>query len=106
MGDAVSSAYFRGRWPDAEVPSGEPLWLHYEIDFGADAVLRSVNVFADGSVTRNSVELEQRHAAACPSLIDCSLAESFARAKLEEITREEFEALWEKGVDTPFWFVR
>jgi hypothetical protein len=106
MGDTAPTAYFRGRWPDAEVPPGEPLWLHYEIDFGADAVLRSVDVFADGCITRNSIELEQRHGDACPSLIDCSLDEGFARAKLEEIPRETFEALWDKGVDTPFWFPR
>jgi hypothetical protein len=105
MGEAVSREYFRARWPDAEVPPEEPLWLHYEIDSGADAVLRTVDVFADGRITRNSIELEQRHGDDCPSLIDCSLDEGFAGANLERIAREEFENLWEKGVDTPFWFV-
>ena len=42
----------------------------------------------------------------CPSLIDCSLDDFFAVADLDEISREQFEEVWTKGVDTPFWFVR
>jgi hypothetical protein len=98
--------YYRGRWPEEPVPEGEPIWLFYEVDKVADVVLRTVDIFPDGRVARNSVVLEQRHGDECPSLIDCSLGDLFANAKLEEISREQFEEWWVKGVDTPFWFVR
>jgi hypothetical protein len=70
----------RARWPDAEVSPDAPTWLHYELDDEADAVVRTVEVFASGAVHRNSLEIEQRGGRPCPSLIDCSLAEGFARA--------------------------
>jgi hypothetical protein len=79
------------------------LWLFYEIDESADAVTRSVWVYADGTVTRNSIEIEERSGKGCPSLIDCSLVQGFESADLEEITPEEFGKVWDSGVDTPFW---
>jgi hypothetical protein len=69
-------------------------------------VLRTVHVFADGRIARNSIALEERHGDKCPSLIDGSLEPLFADGKLEEILREQFEKWWTKGVDTPFWFPR
>jgi len=48
---------YRGRWPDPEVPPHEPTWLTTRI---ADVVLRTVNVFADGRIERNSIALEER----------------------------------------------
>lgn len=102
-GTAILS-YHRGRWPEEEVPEGEPFRVLYEIDKGADAVLRSVDIFPDGRITRNSVELEQRNGDHCPSLIDTSLEDGFADADLEEITREDFEQLWRQGIDEAFWF--
>ena len=98
--------HVRGRWPDPEIPEGEPQWLLYEIDDQADAVTRSVDVFDDGKVTRNSIEIEERDGRPCPSLIDVSLAEGLGDADLEVISIEEFEAAWAKGVDTPFWNFR
>jgi hypothetical protein len=98
--------FYRARWPDSEVPADSPLWLHYEVSRSADAVLRTVDVFEDGRVNRNSIEIEQRNGDDCPSLIDCSLIEGFADVDLEEMPRAAFEALWKRGVDTPFWFVR
>lgn len=95
--------YVRGRWPDPDVPDGEPTWLLYEIDDEADAVTRSAEIFDDGRVLRNSIEIEERDGRSCPSLIDVSLSEGFGGADLEEISDREFEALWAKGVDTPFW---
>jgi hypothetical protein len=106
MREIVAHDYYRGRWPEEPVPDGEPTWLFYEVDKLADAVLRTVDVFADGRVARNSVTLEQRYGDKCPSLIDCSLEDLFASGKLEETSREQFEEWWTKGMDTPFWFVR
>lgn len=97
--------HVRARWPEPEVPPGEPLWLHYELDVQADAVVRSVDLFSDGTITRNSIAIEERGGKPCPSLIDCPLAEGFAGVDLEEITREEFEQVWLKGRDKPFWNV-
>jgi|GEM_PF-2378006 len=97
--------HLRARWPDRDVPTGEPTWLLYELDEQADAVVRSADVFADGSVTRNSIEIEERGGKACPSLIDCSLAAGFDGVDAEEITREDFEAVWARGADKPFWNV-
>ncbi|TIT34406.1 MAG: hypothetical protein E5W65_17365 [Mesorhizobium sp.] len=101
-----SYTYFRGRWPDDIVPEGEPLWLLYEVDEAADNVLRSVEIFPNGQVTRNSVGLEQRNGDHCPSLIDVSRREGMAEAKLEKISADMFEELYQIGADTPFWFVR
>ena len=75
-----------------------------EIDFEADAVVRSVDIFPDGRVTRNSVALEQRNGDDCRSLIDTSLAAGLEDAPLEEITEAEFETWWIEGKDEPFWF--
>jgi hypothetical protein len=106
MSDTFVHGYYRGRWPEEQVPDGEPLWLFYEVDRVAGVVLRTVEVFPDGRIARNSVELEQQHGDECPSLIDCSLEDFFADADLDEMPREQFEDLWTKGVDTPVWFVR
>ncbi|TAL28776.1 MAG: hypothetical protein EPN98_22040 [Phenylobacterium sp.] len=97
--------HVRARWPEPEVPPGEPLWLHYELDESADVVVRSVDLFPNGAVNRNSIEVEERGGKPCPSLIDCSIAEGFAGVELEEITRDEFEEIWARGKDTPFWNV-
>jgi len=64
--------------------------------------LPTVDVFPDGSIARNSVDLEQRHGDECPSLIDYSLDDVFAVAKPDEVSREQFEELWTMGVDAPF----
>jgi len=98
--------HVRAHWPEPKVPPGEPHSLFYELDERADAVIRSVDLFADGSVTRNSIVIEERAGGACPSLIDCSLAEGFDGVDLVDISGEEFESIWTKGVDKPFWNVR
>ena len=98
--------HLRARWPEPVIPEGEPTWLLYEIDDAADAVTRTVDIFDEGKVTRNSIEIEERDGRSCPSLINVSLAEGFAAADLEEISAEEFEAAWARGVDAPIWNVR
>ena len=101
--DLDALRYVRARWPDPEVPPGEPLWLHYELDDQADAVVRTVDLYPDGAITRNSIEIEERGGTPCPSLIDCSLSDGFAGVELAEIPSEEFEKLWARGLDKPFW---
>jgi len=96
--------YAKCPWPDEKAPAGEPSWLFYEIDESADAVTRSVWIYADGLVTRNSIEIEERSGESCPSLIDCSLEQGFEGADLEAITADQFEQVWDSGVDTPFWY--
>lgn len=98
--------HVRARWPEPQVPEGEPVWLFYEIDDLADAVTRSVDLFADGTTTRNSIEIEKRNGQPCPSLIGTSLADGFRGVDLEEISSEDFAVAWTKGIDTPFWNVR
>lgn len=96
--------YLKGRWPDEEVPAGSPEWFLYEVDRKADAVLRSVEIFCDNSIARNSIWIEQRSGQVCESLLDMPLDEAFENAPLEAITPQEFEKYWERGIDTPFWF--
>lgn len=96
--------YYCARWPEADVPADSPIWMHYEIDRSADAVLRTIEIFEDGRVTRNGIDLEQRNGDHCPSLIDCSLSEGFDGVEMKPMSHAEFEALWAKGVDKPVWF--
>jgi len=93
--------YFRGRWPDDEVPAGEPLWSHYEVDPTLDVVLRSVEVFVDGHLERNSIELEERCGRPCVSIVHGPFMSVAAQAQLESIGAGDFEKLWERGVDKP-----
>ncbi len=80
-------------------------WLLYEVDEAAGNVLYSVEVFSDGRIARNSVEMEQRYGDDCPSLIDIGWREGIAEAQLEIIGAETFEKLYRQGIDTPVWFV-
>ncbi|MBB3872290.1 hypothetical protein [Brevundimonas mediterranea] len=98
--------YVRAPWPEPEAHQGEPIWLLYEIDDVADAVTRTVDLFADGTATRNSIEIEERNGQPCPSLIDTSLADGFEGVDLEVVSGEDFASAWAKGTDKPFWNVR
>jgi len=102
----MTPRHARARWPDPEIPGGSPEWLLYEFDDDADAVIRTVEIFPDGRVTRNSIEIEERNGVACPSLIDCSLTDGFAGVALEEVEPSDFQRAWDAGADTPFWNVR
>lgn len=97
--------HVRARWPDREVPAGSPEWLLYELDEKADAVTRTVELFQNGFIARNSIEIEESGGVPCPSLIDVSLAEGFDGIELDPITRDEFDQAWADGKDTPFWNV-
>jgi hypothetical protein len=93
--------HVRARWPEPEVPPGEPEWLLYEVDEGADSVLRTVDIFTDGTTLRNSLEIEQRDGRPCSSLMDISSSDRFEGADLEAIEPGAFERAWASGVDTP-----
>ncbi len=94
-------SYYRGRWPDEQVPPDSPVWLHYEVDLVRDAVLRSVELFAGGYSQRNSLELEKRDGFPCISLWRDAAAALIVESKLESISAGEFEELWQKSVDKP-----
>lgn len=96
--------HIRLRWPDEKVPTGEPLWLLYEIDELADSVLRTVGIHEDGSIFRNSIEIEERGGGKCPSLIGDSAKKAFGDTVPEILNKAEFQRLWEQGVNKPFWF--
>ena len=98
--------HVRAGWPEPDVPEGEPLWLLHELNERADAATRSIEVFADATLTRNSIAIEERNGKACPSLSDTALAAGFAGVEFEEISVEEFERTWAKGEDASFWNVR
>ncbi|MBB6252617.1 hypothetical protein [Nitrospirillum iridis] len=98
-------SYFRGRWPEEVVPEGFPEWMLYEVDRDGDNVLRWVEVFTDGKIERNSVSLEEQWGASCPSLLDSSFEEIIGMSVVHPILKADFEALWNQGVDTPFWEV-
>ena len=93
--------YLRGRWPEDPIPEGCPVWLLYEVDAAQDVVLRSVELFADDRSERNSIELEARDGFPCVSVCHGPFIAAAIEAKLEPVTAEEFEALWQRSVDKP-----
>ncbi|WP_439539898.1 DUF6881 domain-containing protein [Sphingomonas sp.] len=105
MSPPILPTYFRLPWPETDLPAGEPEWIYYEIDQSRDAVCRSIEVFPDGRIERNSIEIEQRGGRDCPSLIDLPLHEGFDGTEPIEISRAAFEDLWRQGLDVPFWNV-
>ena len=95
-------SHFRGRWPEKEIPPEEPVWLHYEVDVVRDAVLRSVELFADGRSERNSVELEARNGFPCVSIVHGPFMKVVAASGLEPIDAKDFEELWRRSSDRKF----
>ena len=102
--DLNSIECYGGRWSDPDVSPDEPTWIYYEVDTVADVVLRTVDVFADGRIERNSIALEERKGDRCPSLVEGPFIETVRSIPLDLITAIEFEELWQRGTDTPFWF--
>lgn len=95
--------HYRGRYPGDDIPPDMPIWFFYEVDVEGDNVLRSMEVFADGSVTRNSLEIEARHGQRWESLADGPFMEDIEDMGLSVCGAEEFEKVWARGNDTPFW---
>ena len=72
--------YIEAPWPDTQVRPGAPEILFYEVDDDGDVVLRLVEKFADGALTRNSIEIEAQAGFGCQSLFEILAAEAFADA--------------------------
>jgi len=96
--------YLRGKYPNPVVPTDTPVWFHYEVNFIEDNVLRTVEIFSNGTHVRNSLALENRYGYPypCVSLVDGPFMELAADWSLEEISALDFEKLWEISADKPF----
>jgi hypothetical protein len=97
-------SYYRLPWPEKVIPDGAPRMFFYEVDVEADLVLRWVEIFPDGRIERNSVELEQANGDTSPSLFEHPWSERDADIEIHEIQVDDFEGEWTEGKDTPCWF--
>jgi hypothetical protein len=97
--------YFRCKWPDIAVPSGEPDWLYYEVDADRDVVQRSVDLYFDGHAIRNSMKLQEREGfdARLPEFRSLVHGEFLGSGLdgLEEILDAEFAWQWDRATDKP-----
>jgi hypothetical protein len=93
--------HYQAPWPESPAPEGEPIRFFYEVDAVADIVLRSVELHADGSLQRNSLELEARDGWPCVSLWHGSFAELSVGVPLEPLSASTFEEYWRRAIDTP-----
>jgi hypothetical protein len=93
--------YVCGPWPEVPIPLGAPCWLCYEVNEVTDSVLRSVEIFADGSSHRNSLQLQERDGFVCTSLVHGSFRAIVTGVMLERIEPERFEQLWNTAQDIP-----
>lgn len=92
-------------WHDPDVRPDKQTWIYYEVDTVEDVVLRMVEVFADGRIERDSIALEERKGDRCPSLVEGPFMETVRGNPLGlRVTAIQFEELWQRGTDTPFWF--
>ncbi|CAN7592043.1 hypothetical protein [Rhizobium sp. LjRoot254] len=80
-----------------------PIWFLYEVDVEADNVLRMIEIFANGSSDRNSIEIEARYGPRHPTVVDGPFMQHAEIIGLEEIEAEAFEAAWREGRDKPYW---
>ena len=100
--------YVKGRWPDGEIPTGEPEWFYYEVTEDTDVVCRTVEVFPDGRSIRNSIKLAEREGPdfrepKYRSLVHGSFLKlSEVREQLTNSTLGEFEKFWNNAVDKPW----
>lgn len=93
--------HFRGRWPEQVVPEGEPTWLLFEVEVNEDRVLRTVDVFEDGSMQRNSIALEERDGYPCLSIVEGPFMPLVRKVALEKVPAALFEGLWNDAEDRP-----
>ena len=63
-----------------------------------------IDVFADGRIERDSLALEERKGDICPLLVEGPFMETARSAPLDLIAGVDFEELWQRGIDKPFWF--
>lgn len=95
--------YYRGAWPNGEVPADEPIWFVYEVEVERDNVLLMVEIFPDGSANRNSLDIEAQYGRRHESLNDHPFVQDLEAMALAEISPKEFEDAWHQGADSPFW---
>lgn len=99
--------YYHYHLLKSDKPLSQEIRLFYEVDTVEDVVLRIVEVFADGRVERSSIALEERKGDVCPSLVDGSFMEPLSMENsipFDIISASDFEEVFERGTDTPFWF--
>lgn len=94
--------YFKGHWPEDEVPSDSPVWMYYEVEAAEDNVMRAVEIFADGRSERNSLALEARDGFPCISIVHGPFLEQVEDCGLGPASAEEFERVWQSSTDKPF----
>jgi hypothetical protein len=86
--------YVKGRWPDGDVPAGEPEWFYYEVKADTDVVCRTVDVFPEGRAIRNSIELSARE------------GPDFREPQYRSLVHGNFltdpESLWNGAMDKPW----
>lgn len=98
--------YVKCRWPEDPVPQGAPCWIFYEVREATDVVTRTVDLYADGTASRNSIQLAAREGPdfrppEYRSLVHGAFLEH-SRADLDPITASEFLRLWTTAIDKPW----
>jgi hypothetical protein len=92
--------YFKCPWPERPVPDGEPMFILYEVEDVRDAVMRLIDVYADGRILKDSAtkythdKLDVRNSVDF-SLVQGDLLGDGLDKQMEEITEAEFAAAWE-----------
>lgn len=103
-------AYFKLPWPEEPVPDDCPDWLYCEVEKDRDVVTRTVEVFADGRVIRNSIALAARDGLDVrppeyQSLVYgpfLTVEEDYAGVPADaEISVAEFDEAWNVAIDKP-----
>ena len=95
--------HYRMPWPDTKVPSGEPVWVFYEVDVAQDNVLRMVEVFPDGVSSRNDIAIEALHGPGMETIVDGPFMQHLEGHDYTEIPAEIFEQTWQSSKDTAYW---
>ncbi|UWQ80421.1 hypothetical protein K3725_05305 [Leisingera sp. S132] len=98
--------YFKCSWPEEPLPLGAPSWIFYEVIELTDVVTRTIELFPSGSAIRNSIKLAEREGPDLRTREFRSLVHGsflgFSKQGLVQISKQEFNALWESAVDKPW----
>lgn len=101
--------WFKWHWQDA-ITGEDPDWIFYEVDVPQDLVLRIVELYADGTAFRNSIELAEREGLDRRSPEFRTLVHgNFLRGPDQEgwakdlvsIPDVEFKQIWDRAQDVP-----
>lgn len=91
--------HLKGKWPEQNVPDGEPLWLFYEVVEERDVVTRTVEIFPGGLSSEREGQ-DARHPQNRSLVHGAFLKEE--RCWLEVISEAEFNRQWDTTTDNPF----